>query len=989
MPRLVRPLAVLAALLVAAAAASALAAPAALNQGVPRMPLSSLLPGAEFAADLPTLSQVTGVEPTARPLRPEEVLDWFRTLADASPRATLVEFARTYEGRPLVYLAVSDEATIADLDGFKARHAAALDPRDGTAPAAGDKAVAWLAYGIHGDELSSTDAAALLAWWLVAGEDQGARDLRDGLLVLIDPCENPDGRARYLAQTTAFAHRTANPDQDDLAHRGVWPWGRGNHYLFDMNRDWFTLVLPESRRTVEIGRWLPELMVDSHEMGANSTYLFPPARHPFNPLLPATVEPWEERFSKDQAAALDARGYPYFSGEWNEEFFPGYGSSWASYTGSIGILYEMSRTTGALVRKHGGTVRTFGQAVDHQLTSSIANLRTLLANRDQVVADHAKARSEAAAAGRKGDRRAWVFPPDPRHPARTAGLARILVAQGIEVQELAAPLDTDGLVDARTGERGKRALPAGTLLVRLDQPAADLARAILDPHVPMEAEFFKDEREYIEKGKGSRLYDTTAWSLALGQGVPACWTGKVPAGNWRPWQEPAAAPARWTLPDNWTSVVFDGDPAAAQAALADLLQRGVTVRVAAKPFTMGGIGFRRGAFVVRREGNGDDTPTALLAVAANHALQPLVVTTSRPDAGPDLGGAEFDVLVAPRVGVLTGMPVSTDDYGWVWHLLDQDLDLRFSALDVGSFGRVDLSRYNVLVFPPAWGGPAGYRHLLGEQGLDALRRWIEGGGTAIGIGGGARMLADPETKLTKARFRAQDLEDFPPPVWSITAAEAEAAGRPTATGLRVVEKKKAKDGDDDAPAAVRDASPYDVAPILGAGARPFAAGYDEGTPLAGGPVAMAAWLKDVLPVGRQKPEEADLRRADARLRSFMPQGALLRVELDPEFWLDYGLGDDATVWFGSDDSIVAAPPVRTAARFGDIDHLHRGGLLWPEAAARLAQTAYAVREGVGRGQVILFADHPVYRRWMKESERLFVNAVLLGPGLGTRWSTPW
>ena len=148
-----------------------LAAPAALNQGVPTTSLDILLPGAEFAPGLPTLQDVTGVAPTERPLRPDEVLAWFKALAEASPRAQLVEFARTYEGRPLVYLAVSDEATIADLDGFKARHAALLDPRTGAEPGARDKPVAWMAYGIHGDELSSTDAAALLAWWLVAGED--------------------------------------------------------------------------------------------------------------------------------------------------------------------------------------------------------------------------------------------------------------------------------------------------------------------------------------------------------------------------------------------------------------------------------------------------------------------------------------------------------------------------------------------------------------------------------------------------------------------------------------------------------------------------------------------------------------------------------------------------------------------------------------------------------------------------------------------------
>ena len=128
---------------------------------------------------------------------------------------------------------------------------------------------------------------------------------------------------------------------------------------------------------------------------------------------------------------------------------------------------------------------------------------------------------------------------------------------------------------------------------------------------------------------------------------------------------------------------------------------------------------------------------------------------------------------------------------------------------------------------------------------------------------------------------------------------------------------------------------------------------------------------------------------DARLRRMMPQGALLRAELDEDFWLAYGLPADITVWFGGDDPLIATPPVAVAAGFADQERLHLGGLLWPEAAARLARTAYATREGVGRGQVILFADHPGYRRWVVESERLLKNAILLGPGLGTRWSAPW
>jgi hypothetical protein len=340
------------------------------------------------------------------------------------------------------------------------------------------------------------------------------------------------------------------------------------------------------------------------------------------------------------------------------------------------------------------------------------------------------------------------------------------------------------------------------------------------------------------------------------------------------------------------------------------------------------------------------------------------------------------------------MPVSPTAYGSIWHLLDQELNLRFSSLDIGWFGFIDLSRYNVLVFPPVYGGASMYHHLLGADGADRLRQWVEAGGTAIGIGQGARMLAAKETGLTKARFRSEALEGLPPPVWSIGAGEAERAGRPSAIGLRVPssdppeDAQTTKKGKKPAPAP-RPASPYDVAPVLGPGALPFTEGHEQGTPLAAKPIPMDEWLEEILPPGKKKPDESEIEKADERLRSFMPQGVMVRAELDDEFWMNFGLGEDITVWFGSSDTLVAAPPVAVAARFPEIDRLHLGGLLWPEAAARMAHTAYATREAVGRGQVILFADHPAYRRWMKETERILINAVLLGPGLGTLWSTPW
>jgi hypothetical protein len=180
-----------------------------------------------------------------------------------------------------------------------------------------------------------------------------------------------------------------------------------------------------------------------------------------------------------------------------------------------------------------------------------------------------------------------------------------------------------------------------------------------------------------------------------------------------------------------------------------------------------------------------------------------------------------------------------------------------------------------------------------------------------------------------------------------------------------------------------------VAPILGAGARPFAQGYPQGTPVDGAPVDLAEWVKPLLPPGKSKPDESMRSRVDRRLRSFSARGAHLRIELDPELWLSWGLPDELPVLAQARDTLVAAPPVQVPARFAKLDRLHLGGLLWPEAAGRLAETAYVTRESVGRGQVVLFLNDPEFRSWTVGTRRMLTNAILYGPGLGSSWSTPW
>ena len=110
---------------------------------------------------------------------------------------------------------------------------------------------------------------------------------------------------------------------------------------------------------------------------------------------------------------------------------------------------------------------------------------------------------------------------------------------------------------------------------------------------------------------------------------------------------------------------------------------------------------------------------------------------------------------------------------------------------------------------------------------------------------------------------------------------------------------------------------------------------------------------------------------------------------NPEHWLAFGLPTELPVMVSGSSVLMAKHPVAAPARLADRETLRLSGLLWPEAAQRLAGSAYVTVERVGHGQMILFAADPTFRRWLRGPERLMLNAVLLGPGLGASPPIPW
>ncbi|MBM3853104.1 MAG: hypothetical protein FJ399_08095, partial [Verrucomicrobia bacterium] len=363
----------------------ALVPPAHGQAPLPPSPLSGLaydvpyFPGARYEAAVPAPEAVLGFPVGTRPATPAQIERICRALAEKSPRVRLVSYGTTHQGRPLFYLVIATPAQLARLDALKADLAQLADPRTVTA-AEGDRlaatlpAVAWMAYAIHGDELSAGDGALAVAHHLAAGTGDDVKALLESLVVIIDPLMNPDGRERCL--TVVAQNRTGQPSVDDqsMLHTDAWPSGRTNHYLFDMNRDWLWATQPETRGRIRaVSEWHPHYFMEGHEMGAQDTFLFMPAREPVNPNLPATAKAWEERFARDQAAAFDARGWRYYTGEWNENWYPGYSASWAALRGAIGNLYEQAGIVTDAVRRPEGTLESYRESVHKQVVSTMAN----------------------------------------------------------------------------------------------------------------------------------------------------------------------------------------------------------------------------------------------------------------------------------------------------------------------------------------------------------------------------------------------------------------------------------------------------------------------------------------------------------------------------------------------------------------------------------------------------------------------------------------
>jgi len=339
--------------------------------------------------------------------------------------------------------------------------------------------------------------------------------------------------------------------------------------------------------------------------------------------------------------------------------------------------------------------------------------------------------------------KSYAFVPG-EDPYNADRLVDLLTRQGIEVTAAGEPFEARvargfGLHGAPSSRR----FPEGTYLVSASQPKGVAVQMLMEPEPVLEDTSF---------------YDLSGWSLPLIYNVEAYMLGEDPGATSSPLP---SSPSREGGLEGGRGAYAYGIPYVGTSALlvaVDLLNRGVTVKAAGDPFTIHGREYPSGSFLIPVYRNPENLQEIVDEVAEARGVAAYPIQTGLVEEGDDLGAGSYRQLKKPRIAVPAGEAAGSG-FGEVWNFFDQKYPLfEYTNIDAARLGGMDLSEYDVLVLPSG-----NFRTVFREEGLENLREWIQGGGTVIGVDGGARFLSQEGSEITSvtSRVEGDDEEDEP------------------------------------------------------------------------------------------------------------------------------------------------------------------------------------------------------------------------------------
>ncbi|WP_437920209.1 M14 family metallopeptidase [Sphingobacterium sp. LRF_L2] len=662
-------------------------------------------------AQLKTPEQFLGY-PVGTKVTPHwKIIDYFKYVQEhTSTKVKLEQYGASTEGRPLYLAFVSSEKNIGNLEKIRInnlRLAGALTDQAGNE--AENPAIIWMSYNVHGNEISSAEAAMLTLYDLANPANSKSASWLEKTLVIFDPCLNPDGTERYINWYNGVVGTQYNPSTFARERHEPWPGGRYNHYYFDLNRDWAWQTQIESQQRVAIyNKWYPHVHVDFHEQGVNSPYYFPPAAEPFHEV----ITPWQRSFQgvigKHNASYFDERGWLYFTKENFDLFYPSYGDTYPTYSGAIGMTYEQAgNTAGGLgVLTNDLDTLTLVDRAKHHHASGVNAVEVTAQHASDVVKEFHKFFNDANS-GKLSSYQAYVVKYKEADHSKFVALAHLLDQNNI--QYFAGSGAVKGY-DYGNKKESSYALTGKDMVIPGSQPKAALVRVLFEP-----------EAKLVD----SITYDITSWSVPYVYGLDAI-ASKAPINKREDYK---LTEIKNNVESSYAYAVKWNGFATAQFAAA-LLKNKVQLKTSEEPFVVNGVDFPRGSLIVLGQSNSKvaDFKKKLSAAADSFQVQLYAVKSGIVEKGNDFGSSKVHSIKPPKVVLLSGDGLRAINVGEVWHYFDLQLGYPLTLVNLEDIGRIKWDEVDILVLPNG-----GYSFLKDKTQADKLGDWVRAGGKVIAL----------------------------------------------------------------------------------------------------------------------------------------------------------------------------------------------------------------------------------------------------------------
>ncbi|WP_440905792.1 M14 family zinc carboxypeptidase [Catenovulum sp. SX2] len=644
-------------------------------------------------------------------LRFSQIADYLNHIDKNSANSKLMQFGWSEEGRPLYLLAVSSKQNIQNLDEIRIRHEQLSNPYATRLNSKNLPAIVWLSFAAHGDEPSGPHAAIKIIHYLISNQQQEVQSWLNNSVLLFEVIANPDGFDRYATWANAFYSQYPSSHAEHAKNTQEWPNARGNHYWFDLNRDWLPQTQVESRaRLIEYHKWKPNVLADFHEMQSNQSYFFQPGvQARINPLTPDENISLTKALSDYTARAFDQQNKLFYSEENFDDFYIGKGSTYPDLQGGLGILLEQAQSQGQQIDTNNGLL-SFEQTVENQMTGIISMIRAANAKRQALIDFQQDFFRDNIKQAQKDKVSGYLVQAQYDQHSLDEFL-RLMAAHQIKVY----PLAEDYKANEQTIFYQKT-----SFWIPVQQAQYRLIKSI-----------FSEQTEFNDH----TFYDVTNWNIALAYGlehhtVEGRFFGvKAHKQPWDINRQQKQLNQIQDFKNDAIGYLIDWRNGNNQNVLAELLRQQVQIRVAKAAFKgvtpTGSQHFPAGSLLVLQADNTQESLQNFKQLISQYNLTVTNLTTAHTPEGPDLGSDKMQLIKLPKVATLAAPWLQQTEVGEFWFWLDKKLKLPLMMLNGAADKKWPLNDFSHLYLADGQ-----YQNLTTSQS-EQIKLWVEQGGTLI------------------------------------------------------------------------------------------------------------------------------------------------------------------------------------------------------------------------------------------------------------------